>query len=183
VFAAVLPAQKANALKVTDRRDGGTFETGATGLEPATSGVTGRYGATGYDRIRPGITGWSRHFAADRTGYDRLRPAATRHSLCGICVVEMVPATTTLHQTTWISRLADESSRVSAQSSSRWSWRERKSSLLTVRPAHAIRSCTTTPPTSSRCSAGGGEIACCRRRRQHHASIWCHSSRSDKRAS
>jgi hypothetical protein len=37
-------------------------ETGATGLEPATSGVTGRYGATGYSRLRPGITGWSRHF-------------------------------------------------------------------------------------------------------------------------
>jgi hypothetical protein len=32
-------------------------ETGATGLEPATSGVTGRHGATGYDRLRPGITG------------------------------------------------------------------------------------------------------------------------------
>jgi hypothetical protein len=30
---------------------------GATGLEPATSGVTGRHGATGYDRLRPGITG------------------------------------------------------------------------------------------------------------------------------
>jgi hypothetical protein len=33
------------------------LETGATGLEPATSGVTGRYGATGYDWLRPGITG------------------------------------------------------------------------------------------------------------------------------
>jgi hypothetical protein len=32
-------------------------ETGATGLEPATSGVTGRHGATGYSRLRPGITG------------------------------------------------------------------------------------------------------------------------------
>jgi hypothetical protein len=31
--------------------------TGATGLEPATSGVTGRHGATGYDWLRPGITG------------------------------------------------------------------------------------------------------------------------------
>jgi hypothetical protein len=35
----------------------GFSETGATGLEPATSGVTGRYGATGYNRLRPGITG------------------------------------------------------------------------------------------------------------------------------
>jgi hypothetical protein len=26
-------------------------ETGATGLEPATSGVTDRHGATGYDRV------------------------------------------------------------------------------------------------------------------------------------
>jgi hypothetical protein len=31
--------------------------TGATGLEPATSGVTGRHSATGYSRLRPGITG------------------------------------------------------------------------------------------------------------------------------
>jgi hypothetical protein len=30
--------------------------TGATGLEPATSGVTGRYGATGHSRLPPGIT-------------------------------------------------------------------------------------------------------------------------------
>jgi hypothetical protein len=58
------------------------FSTGATGLEPATSGVTGRYGATGYNRLRPGITGYSRHFLAGRTGCDRLRPAAARHSLC-----------------------------------------------------------------------------------------------------
>ena len=27
------------------------FLTGATGLEPATSGLTGRYSATGYDRL------------------------------------------------------------------------------------------------------------------------------------
>ncbi len=39
----------------TMARVAGSF-TGATGLEPATSGVTGRYGATGYDRLRPGIT-------------------------------------------------------------------------------------------------------------------------------
>jgi hypothetical protein len=32
-------------------------ETGATGLEPATSGVTGRYGLNRYNRLRPGITG------------------------------------------------------------------------------------------------------------------------------
>ena len=55
----------------------GLNRAGATGLEPATSGVTGRNSATGYDRRRPGITGWSRHFSAERTGCDRLRPAAT----------------------------------------------------------------------------------------------------------
>src|SRR2546423_9135725 len=53
-------------------------ETGATGLEPATSGVTGRYELNRHSRLRPGITGWSRHFVQSRTGCDRLRPAATR---------------------------------------------------------------------------------------------------------
>ena len=71
------------------------MSTGATGLEPATSGVTGRHGATGYSRLRPGITGCSRHFLGVRTGCDRLRPASTRHSLCGRCVVGMVPAVAT----------------------------------------------------------------------------------------
>ena len=52
--------------------------TGATGLEPATSGVTGRYSLNRYSGLRPGITGWSRHFSAERTGCDRLRPASTR---------------------------------------------------------------------------------------------------------
>src|SRR5262249_24719460 len=32
------------------------LEAGATGLEPAPSGVTGRYGRTGYERLRPGFT-------------------------------------------------------------------------------------------------------------------------------
>jgi hypothetical protein len=72
------------------------LEAGATGLEPATSGVTGRYAPTGYSRLRPGITGYSRHFLAEPTGCDRLRPAAARHSLCGMCVVAMVPVSTTL---------------------------------------------------------------------------------------
>jgi hypothetical protein len=31
--------------------------TGATGLEPATSGVTGRYGLNRYSGLAPGITG------------------------------------------------------------------------------------------------------------------------------
>jgi hypothetical protein len=48
---------------------------GSDGLEPATSGVTGRYGATGHSRLRPGITGCSRDFRDARTGCDRLRPA------------------------------------------------------------------------------------------------------------
>ena len=69
--------------------------TEATGLEPATSGVTGRYSATGYSRLRPGITGYSRQFFLERTGYDRLRPAAARHSLCGMCVAGVMPASTT----------------------------------------------------------------------------------------
>ena len=79
------------------RRFAGTF-TGATGLEPATSGVTGRHGATGYSWLRPGITGYSRHFIARRTGCDRLRPAATRHSLCGICVVAVVAMLATIRR-------------------------------------------------------------------------------------
>ena len=68
---------------------------GATGLEPATSGVTGRHGATGYSRPLPGITGYSRAFLAARTGCDRLRPAAARYSLCGRRVVDAVPTSTT----------------------------------------------------------------------------------------
>jgi hypothetical protein len=72
-----------------------SFVTGATGLGPATSGVTGRYGATGYSRLRPEIAGHSRRFFARRTGCDRLRPASTRHSPCGRCVVAVVPAVTT----------------------------------------------------------------------------------------
>src|SRR5215211_718863 len=65
-----------------------TFVTGATGLEPATSGVTGRYGSTGYNRLRPGITRYSRHFVNERTGCDRLRPATTRQALCSRAVDE-----------------------------------------------------------------------------------------------
>jgi hypothetical protein len=38
------------------------FSAGATGLEPATSCVTGRCGATGDDRLRSRITRHSRHF-------------------------------------------------------------------------------------------------------------------------
>jgi len=33
------------------------FETGATGLEPATSGVTGRYSLNRYSRLPPRING------------------------------------------------------------------------------------------------------------------------------
>ena len=82
----------------------GTFRGGSDGTrtrdlrEPATSGVTGRYGTICYDRLRPGVTGCSRHFMIERIGCDRLRPATTGHSLCGICVVELVPASTTLAQ-------------------------------------------------------------------------------------
>jgi hypothetical protein len=65
--------------------------TGATGLEPATSGVTGRNGITDYSPLQPGITGYSRRLVDSRTGCDRLRPASTRHSLCGSCVVALVP--------------------------------------------------------------------------------------------
>jgi Bacterial regulatory helix-turn-helix protein, lysR family len=63
------------------------IETGATGLEPATSGVTGRYGAT---------------------GYGRLRPATTRHSPCGTCVVNVVPASTTMARSTPMSPTIDD---------------------------------------------------------------------------
>ena len=42
------------------------------GLEPATSGVTGRYDLNRNSRLRPGITRWSRHFLAKQTGSDRL---------------------------------------------------------------------------------------------------------------
>ena len=69
---------------------------GATGLEPATSGVTGRYGPTGYGWLRPGIRGYSRHFLDERTGSDRLRPAVARQSLCGMRVVRVVPISTTM---------------------------------------------------------------------------------------
>jgi hypothetical protein len=63
-------------------------ETGATGLEPATSGVTDRYGLNRRDRLAPGTTGYSRHFLTERTGCDQLRPATTRQGLCSRCVVE-----------------------------------------------------------------------------------------------
>jgi hypothetical protein len=43
------------ALQALDLIRGG--KTGATGLEPATSGVTGRYGLDRYGRLRPGIAG------------------------------------------------------------------------------------------------------------------------------
>jgi hypothetical protein len=68
---------------------------GATGLEPATSGVTDRYKLNRYSRLRPGITGQSRHFVAERTGCDRLRPATTRQGLCSTCVVELLTIETT----------------------------------------------------------------------------------------
>ena len=64
----------------TSCRFAGTF-TGATGLEPATSGVTGRHGPTGYNRLRPRITGYSRHSSPTEpvlTGYDRLAPGTAR---------------------------------------------------------------------------------------------------------
>jgi hypothetical protein len=52
--------------------------TGATGLEPATSSVTGQHDASGYDRLRPGITGYSRHNVADaRAGENARVPAYT----------------------------------------------------------------------------------------------------------
>jgi hypothetical protein len=64
--------------------------TGATGLEPATSGVTDRYRLHGYSRLRPRITGYSRRFVAERPGCDRLQPATTRQSLCSRRVVAVV---------------------------------------------------------------------------------------------
>jgi hypothetical protein len=83
------------------------FSTGATGLEPATSGVTGRHGATGHDRLRPGITGYSRHFVDSRAGSDLLRPATTRHSLCGRCVVRVMPGSTTIVKPAVSDRMTD----------------------------------------------------------------------------
>jgi hypothetical protein len=80
--------------------------TGATGLEPATSGVTGRYRTAGYNRLRPGIAGQSRPFLAGRTGCDRLQAAAARHSLCGTCVVDVVPT-----RQRWHVRLRERSHR------------------------------------------------------------------------
>jgi hypothetical protein len=65
------------------------YFTGATGREPATSGVTGRYNRNRYSRLRPGITGWSRHFVSARTGSDRLRPATARQDMCCTCVVDL----------------------------------------------------------------------------------------------
>jgi hypothetical protein len=55
----------------------GTSKTGATGLEPATSGVTGRYGAAGhagYDAELPAGAGNSSNSEPAVTGYDRLAP-------------------------------------------------------------------------------------------------------------
>jgi hypothetical protein len=82
--------------------------TGATGLEPATSGVTGRHGATGYYRLRPGITCYSRHFLIERAGYDRLRPATVGHSPCSRRVVDVMPASTTARVRTPGQRLQSE---------------------------------------------------------------------------
>ena len=73
----------------TTCRFAGVF-TGATGLEPATSGVTGRYGRYRHKGLRPGITGQSRHFVPERTGCDRLRAVIARQSLCSTCVVELL---------------------------------------------------------------------------------------------
>src|SRR5207244_1014741 len=69
--------------------------TGATGLEPATSGVTGRDGLHRHSQRRPCVAGESRHFFLWRTGCDRVRAAATRQSLCGICVGGAVSPPTT----------------------------------------------------------------------------------------
>lgn len=47
----------------------------ATGLEPATSGVTGRNRVNRHSRLAPGITGYSGDFLPSEpavTGYDRL---------------------------------------------------------------------------------------------------------------
>jgi hypothetical protein len=63
------------------------FWTGATGLEPATSGVTGRYGFTRCGRLAPETTGWSRHFLVERTGCDPVtsggRPVEPVWYACG----------------------------------------------------------------------------------------------------
>ena len=79
------------------------IELGTRGvLEPATSGVTGRYGAT--SRLRPGITGWSGvslMCEPAATGYDRLPPGT---GLCGGCVARLVPVLTTV----WISGPAEQ---------------------------------------------------------------------------
>jgi hypothetical protein len=91
-----------------------SFLTGATGLEPATSGVTGRCGAIGYNRLRPGITGWSGHFRSERTGCDRLRPAATRQGLCGRCVAGVVSVLATVATLADAVARADEASRPAA---------------------------------------------------------------------
>src|SRR5947208_4774360 len=64
--------------------------TGATGLEPATSGVTDRYELNRHSRLAPGITGWSRHFVPARADCDRLRPATIRQGLCSTCAVGAV---------------------------------------------------------------------------------------------
>jgi hypothetical protein len=77
-------------------------ETGATGLEPATSGRDRPVGRTGHDRLRPGVTGWSRHFLAERTGSDRLRPVRTRQSLCGTRVALLVSTQATALGTDWM---------------------------------------------------------------------------------
>ena len=61
------------------------FLTGATGLEPATSGVTDRYGLDRYSRLPPGITagaGISCRAQTAVTGHDRLPPVRA-------CVVDV----------------------------------------------------------------------------------------------
>ena len=65
---------------------------GATGLEPATSGATGRDGASGCNRLRPGITGYrcsclrNQGRAAPRRGDQRHasdeHPGKERHEAC-----------------------------------------------------------------------------------------------------
>ena len=62
--------------------------TGATGLEPATSGVTGRYGLNRHRRLPSRTTGRSRQFVPNRTGCDRPRLAAARQRPCSTRVVE-----------------------------------------------------------------------------------------------
>jgi hypothetical protein len=56
-------------------------EAGATGLEPATSGVTGRHGETDYSRLRPGMRDGDRPAADngaadDRATADRDQPSS-----------------------------------------------------------------------------------------------------------